>query len=1739
MSKKYLSIISLLLSIVMIAGILSACGGKSETVPTSKETEGTAAESQNESATGTEGGAQNETTAESVTADETSESATDSGSGNTEASESETSDTTDSSEGTEATDSSETKGVDVVENEYDPIIDNAYGLSNGVQGYFTNEQRTHLVLENQQIELIYARANSKDQLVTSLKNKRGNSYIENTMDAFVTMKNGNTFYASQSNINTISNFFRLGYYYYEARIEGQNFTYKVFPENTRDIDIKIETSNGIGKDKISEDGTLSFMIKPDSHDPWFVLKNTSYAADEYNYIQFTMKTTIDTVINGQVFYKANGATAFSEASSVSYPIMGDGEFHTYVVKLEGENYKGDVTSLRIDVAGNAGSTCEIKDIKLIKGDNGGTPENLSIVRSFLVYSDKMHSFIQFASKDVATTDIASLGYETRIPKSDVSKVIVMDADGLHESFDGVDWSSAEYVGFDITEAGIFGFILPIDGVGGKLEVKDDGENYIVIQSNTPENGTILPSVEGTDNANDYYIGQRIYTDDTHSFDDFIYEAYNERNPIKTIAVNTSASTGGDVIKYDALRGIYSISIDYDTFGPAYYQWPNKHYNVKFAIRGDGRERNIYLMTLTTGLCLETAALLDKNDLMLPLPIQVGKNFSEKNGERNLYNMDDVTYSEAIIPIVLTGKEKYEFNMLNLYQNWGKVPLKQISWIQFYAPVYHLSTGVIETNCIVPWGGMRNTGSILNTLPDHRAMSAPFWADQPQHSSGGTHHWLLYTDAEGNYSSSENISNIIDSFGPTYADIAMEYISHDGKISVTYTHTEMPQTDENRAYYEMKYTILEDISFKDFAHSFSFYTVTDNDPTGLYQNVGYLNADNECVVVDSNLTEGTHVDYPLGNECPYFSFFNMENYTSTSQQGYVNLSFLIANAEFTIGGEKAEPQFLLVNYYNYLTLTLNLDEVTFKAGDTFTINAIVMPWGSQKSVYDSDEFAPDWNVRAVRENSLLNRVTATPLEGTEAIESVFVPKVKSTDGKTATFTLTGGCKNKSAEIGNHNIAIRAYGFERITAPVIEELVDGEWVVYEVSSANTPDRYGNAHAYDGYCIYKDPDGTYSYSFVVDMTEGEDRTFRISADKEFTGWPEIEIQDPSANDPIEKYFTASEIIDLAASASSSCESIALSADEKYVRFMGLKDRALEATFNLFSNNEKETGQYIVLKYRIPEDNEKDLEYLEFWTSTEFETPSQSKKYFRIKTSALYDDGDWHVAIIDLTDWNNEVFKANDDGKYYAKFLRFDVFNSKIGANTGIDIAVMGMGSSLETILEQFPEMQTASIYTTDTQKITVDVATGEEVEEEIGGENGGEEELIDPIEKYFTPGEIIDLAASASSSCESIALSSDKKYVRFKGLKENALEAVFNLFSGNEEETGQYIVLKYRLPKDNEKDIQYLEFWTATEFGSPQSGKYFRIKSSALYADGDWHIAIIDLTDWNNEAFKAADDGKYYAKFLRFDVFNAKIGANTGIDIAVMGMGSSLETILEQFPEMQTASIYTTDTQKTTISVATGEEVEEEIGTPGKGAYINGEDDGETDDTVEKIGVTHEITASDIYEKAQTGTLMGKLELLENDSYTRFYTSTKYRELYFTPFRKDSTPSGQYFIIKYRTEDPNAKLEVWSSTENMGATPGDNQYLRQTDGVIIADGEWHTIVLDLSGWKTVNAYKGVYDVNYIRFDLFDYDAAAPDENSWIDIAFMAFCDDYDTAISYDNAAESVQFYNGSQLTTVSKAE
>ena len=56
---------------------------------------------------------------------------------------------------------------------------------------------------------------------------------------------------------------------------------------------------------------------------------------------------------------------------------------------------------------------------------------------------------------------------------------------------------------------------------------------------------------------------------------------------------------------------------------------------------------------------------------------------------------------------------------------------------------------------------------------------------------------------------------------------------------------------------------------------------------------------------------------------------------------------------------------------------------------------------------------------------------------------------------------------------------------------------EWVAYELSSVNTPDSSGRGVDYDGYQVHYNDDGTLSYSFVITVTDGVSRTFRITAE------------------------------------------------------------------------------------------------------------------------------------------------------------------------------------------------------------------------------------------------------------------------------------------------------------------------------------------------------------------------------------------------------------------------------------------------------------------------------------------------------------------------------------------------------------------------------------------------------------------------------------------------------------------
>ena len=1334
MKRTIFSILSLLLTLSMLLGAFAACAPSPQETETTSSTSSTEAETTKKSDESEDDESSNTSEITSSTdeispddSDVTAESSLEDTESNTEK-VIETESDADSEEKVEVTLPENTRNA--------ATIEYANSMANGVQAYFTNPQRTSFSFENKEMYLEYALASNAKQQVTVLKNvNNGHAYIENTMDVYVKMADsGNVYYASKSTIPTAANIYRFGYYYYEMRLEEQIFSDDVVVTDEKKINhMQVYSAHDIKGHYFDNSGVL-YVSNSDasSADPYIILgkqySGYDFSASKYSFLKIKMKADINCTAGGQVFIIAGDKTNFNAQQSVGFTIVPDGELHEYIVPLHGiEGYTDTLKGIRLDVTGVNGSY-ELHGMSLLAIDVGDAPSTLALNRSFHTYSDKMHHTVQVAATK-ETNNISAVGITTSIAKNTVDKLIAVDKDGnQYTDIDDVpDWSIISYVAFDIIDAGIFGYILPYDGSGGTIKVTLEGDNYVIIQERIPENGTIIPSRGAFDekkgyytsvvahNANDFYINHRIYTDGNHDFGEFLIEAYNETHPIYEKLVNVGeSSTGASYYGYDAARGIYRFTVEGPAggFNTAYYKSPNKHYNVNFTIRGESTDRNIYVMTYTTVGALECAALLDQDNLMLPVPLEVGKNFSEASGERNLFNINDETYGEVIFPLVVEADVKNEYTILNLYQRWGNYPLKQLSWIQFNAPYYHLSTGVTETNCILPWYSTKNSKG-LNTLPDFRTMSATFWETQPQHDACGVHQWLIYTDADGNRITSENIADYIDSYGPTYADVKMDYVSDDGKIKITYSHSEMPQIDENRTYYEIKYEVLEDVTIKDFRNNFQFYSVGPRNAGGYYKKIGYLDASNKIQHVDSvievkddkgNIIESETKSYVLGSNCPYFSFFDMDGTT----EGYANVSALIYSSSFVIGGEEATPSFIINNVGKKISLSLDLDDVTLKAGDEFSINMILLPWGSHEldpdyedvgdvnyyTVIDEStgEMYLDKNVRDVRENTLINALKATANKDCEVISSVFVPKLKTTNGKSAEFTLSGG---------NDNTVVRIYGFEKLTAPKVQILEGNEWKEYQLNSSNNPDEPGYIHYYDGYNVYYDGDGTFSYSFVTSMDNGKAKTLRIVCEEDFKNWPAEPIIDENREDHLDVFVDAVEIYDNLFGGVWISDAT-VSEDESFVRLFGTGEDALnsnggkvtEGYINAYINNSGsvETGQFIVLKYRLPSTNSKKIDKFEFFVST---TSASATSGNRVQTTQIVADDKWHIIVIDLSKEENASFLANEypatDGKYYARILRFDFFDKWMEKTDYIDIAFIGIDNNLDEIREYFVDTET----------------------------------------------------------------------------------------------------------------------------------------------------------------------------------------------------------------------------------------------------------------------------------------------------------------------------------------------------------------------------------------------------------------------------------------------------------------
>lgn len=983
---------------------------------------------------------------------------------------------------------------------YGATITRAAEYANTVNGYFNGVSRSEYILENPQVRLTYKLSDVDGFTgLGKLENRDGGVYISDTMDSFMKTVDGEIFFSGDTLAR--ANLFDQGFYYYNLHLLDQFFGGGGDSAFSR-IDA-LENDDcyyfrDMTKPVFNADGSYTFTITS-VFDPYlcFRLPEGKYVPSDYDGFRVTLKCSSS---DANIFYIAGDKTEFSGDAQLDFKVIPDGEFHTYTVPFGNDK---DLTKFfkayRLDVGGSVGEEITVKDFSLVKLKDTVPP--FRVDRNYNMYPDKLHENVRFLSSE-ACSSIASVGTVTKIPAEKVAKLTVVDASGARDSLEGVDWESAYAIAFDIKDAGVFGLILGTDEqYAGKLSAVQENGEYVITQeldwggAKVKKGGSI-------------YIARRLYTDAGHDFTAFLRETGYERTPLELTIDTGRTRKQNKYTGYDQLTGAYCFSIvgvtDFDTA----YNNPLVEHRVTFSAAPEGSDgRTVYVRgeTSTDG-CLECAVVLDENDALLPIRVEVCKNFAHDGEELYYTDNDSQGYGLSIFPLTVEEGGKNTFTLANLYEQWGNYRLKQVSSIRWHSAYYHLSLGVTETNCLHFYG----TGT---RLPDHRGLSAPYWSDtkvdvldsngnltgktkvydhQPQHSNNGTHIFLHYTDSNGKYNSCENIGMTeIGSGGPDLSDITLKYLSFDGKVYQVYRHVEMPSTDENRAFYEIDYEFLEDVTFKDVAHDLSLYEVV-----GTYTKFGYLDKNNNCVIDDA-LGSGKRV-IPLGDDHPYFDYFKMAGHKAGAFVEYdvcSNLSFLLDHCEVTLGGKPYTGGFAVVEGEGSASFTLNLTgSATFKKGDRIHISCILMPWGEFQSQNDD-------NVRMVRVNTLLNPVELDVTGGEPGTDPV-VPTVRSTDGRTCEFTVSGGAANvrdlpgyATAEYTgykrfwerDYNVTLRLEGFTGFGAPKIYEKVGNDWVEY---------RFASELGYDGYTVTYAPDGSFTYGFTVTMTEARPRTFRVEA-------------------------------------------------------------------------------------------------------------------------------------------------------------------------------------------------------------------------------------------------------------------------------------------------------------------------------------------------------------------------------------------------------------------------------------------------------------------------------------------------------------------------------------------------------------------------------------------------------------------------------------------------------------------
>ena len=924
-------------------------------------------------------------------------------------------------------------------------IQNAGKIKNTVQVYYQSGNRDAIQVDTPHIRAVGGLDNRENNALTLLA-PNGVRLVDGSFDTYVIDAEDKTYWSSLSPRKGRFNAFRLGYYYYDVHVLDQSLSRVLEDVPETDVNAKIDAFKNFkdGKWAINDltepefvDGVMRVKCT-NAHDPWIGQLGIEQPTDTYPAIEVTMRAEKSSMMH--VYMAVGDQKGFNPQQIIPQGIK-PGEFHTYKIYIdEIKGFNGNIHGIRFDL-GQVDEIIEIKSIKLVAEKRQKMQVKLD--RILHAYPDKMHQMLRFVTgnNDVA---LKEYGCQLKLAKSDIAKITIKDKNGVHEAFSGIDASSVEYVGFDNKQGGVFGLIFPTCEEAGSVVFSETETEYVLTQKR-PLSGVQKPDTR-------FVLAHRLYHDASHDFAKLAEAAYCERNPLDDNAIKVlNAEDGGKFFGYNKLEGTYDFDLAGTHFNAAYYKIPQKHYKLPVTIKADNHDRRIYFCIRGKAGGLECAAMLDEQDKLLPMPIEVSKNF-HGDGEEPYFYPEDSGYGETLLPLLLNANTERTFTVLNLFQNWGVAPLKQLSAIKFFVPYYHLSCGVTETNCIAPYYVGNKSGW---TLPDFRAMSAKLWPTQPQHYSVGPLYFPYYYQGEKKIMFEPKVQRV-QSAGPVYADVDFSYESDDDAATLWVRHVEFPQTDENRTYYSFVIDFKKEVSIKDFIKNFNLFSFSTS--WTKFAHVGYLSKENKLTVINLPEKDPVTAVIPLGSEAPYFTV-----YTSLYNKGVCNFGLIVKTCSLRLDGKETPVQAML-NFTNTpvvdARLTLNIGDVTFKPGDKLAYELILVPFGDH-------DVKTDHSVHQVRSDSVLEPYKVNVIVG-KLLYDTYLPHVQAVDQQ-AEFTIDGGL---------NNAAVRVDGFKSFTRPkVLVKNETGLFVPLKLSY----------HDYDGIQSYLNADGSYGFSFIVNTTDG----------------------------------------------------------------------------------------------------------------------------------------------------------------------------------------------------------------------------------------------------------------------------------------------------------------------------------------------------------------------------------------------------------------------------------------------------------------------------------------------------------------------------------------------------------------------------------------------------------------------------------------------------------------------------